>query len=560
MSILTVPADKGSGYPTLGPLVVDWMQEHLVFGPGDLLGEPLELDAEQQGFIWSFYELFPKGHREEGRRRFKRCALSLPKGSRKTELAAFVAIAELHPEAPVRFDGWDRRGQPKGRGVADPMVLLCAYTEEQSDELCFAAMRNIIIESKIASHFDVGLERIMVANGHGKALSVAGSPSARDGARTTFEAFDETHHYTLQRLKRAHSAMLANLPKRRKSDAWALEVTTAPEPGVGSVAEETMDYARAVASGKVKDPRLFYFHRQASDKHDLTTEKGARAAVIEASGKAASWRDIDAIMALWADPTTDRAYWERVWTNRLVQASLQAFDAKLWKSLAAEDSPVSDGDLITLGFDGALFNDSTALVATHVETGYQWLAGVWEAPYGHAEWQVPEQEVDDLVDAMFQRYNVWRLYADPPYWQSWIARWSSNYGPERIIEWWTNRRTQMTHALENFDTAMRQGALSHDGDETLLAHIANARRHDLPQLDAEGKHAWLIRKERSDSPLKIDAAMAAVLSWEARTDAIRAGELQGSGWTPVNSDVGVPEPEAEKKDKPDPFIPAGAMR
>jgi hypothetical protein len=32
-----------------------------------------------------------------------------------------------------------------------------------------------------------------------------------------------------------------------------------------------------------------------------------------------------------------------------------------------------------------------------------------------------------------------------------------------------------------------------------------------------------IRKERPDSPLKIDATMASVLSWEARRDAITAG-------------------------------------
>ncbi len=34
---------------------------------------------------------------------------------------------------------------------------------------------------------------------------------------------------------------------------------------------------------------------------------------------------------------------------------------------------------------------------------------------------------------------------------------------------------------------------------------------------------WVIHKDRPDSPQKIDAAVAAVLSWEARTDAIAAG-------------------------------------
>ena len=56
-----------------------------------------------------------------------------------------------------------------------------------------------------------------------------------------------------------------------------------------------------------------------------------------------------------------------------------------------------------------------------------------------------------------------------------------------------------------------------------MRHVGNARRQDLTQRDEQGKALWLIRKERPDSPLKIDLAMAAVLSWEARIDAIAAG-------------------------------------
>jgi phage terminase large subunit-like protein len=81
----------------------------------------------------------------------------------------------------------------------------------------------------------------------------------------------------------------------------------------------------------------------------------------------------------------------------------------------------------------------------------------------------------------------------------------------------------MSSALEGFDTAIKEGKLSHSGDPRLLRHLGNARREDLTWLDERGKFLWLIRKERSDSPRKIDLAMAAVLAWEARTDAIAAG-------------------------------------
>jgi len=77
--------------------------------------------------------------------------------------------------------------------------------------------------------------------------------------------------------------------------------------------------------------------------------------------------------------------------------------------------------------------------------------------------------------------------------------------------------------LEGFDTAVRSGDISHDGDKRLARHIANAFKRDLKIKDEQGKALWLISKERSDSPNKIDLAMAAVLSWTARKDALTSG-------------------------------------
>ena len=156
-------------------------------------------------------------------------------------------------------------------------------------------------------------------------------------------------------------------------------------------------------------------------------------------------------------------------------------------------------DLITLGFDGAQFHDSTGIVATHVQTGYQWMAGLWECPPGRKESQVPAGEVDALVRALFEEFTVWRLYADPPYWQSWIAVWRGVFGEKRVIEWWTNRRKQMSQALKGFHTAITDGTISHNGSKDLERHIGNSAA-ELAERDEQGKALWLIRKERPDSP------------------------------------------------------------
>jgi hypothetical protein len=355
VTVLTVPklGSKAGYFPSLGGQVCDFIESYLTFGPGDLRGEPAVVDDEKRALIYRMYEVWPQGHPQAGRRRFKRVAISLRKGTAKTELAAWLAAVELHPEGPVRCDGFDADGQPVGVGVTDPYIPMVAYTDDQSSELAYGALRVILEYSLVADDFDIGLGRIMRIGGDGKAESLASSPDARDGARTTFQVFDETHRFTTPRLKAAHKTMLANIPKRRMADAWSFEITTAPAPGEGSVAEDTMDYARQVADGSIKDSRLFFFHRQASDDHDLTTPEGVRAAVMEASGPAAAWSDIDGIVEQWRDPTSDRSYLERVWLNRLVRATERAFDVEVWRGLADPDYRPAPGRLLRLALTAA---------------------------------------------------------------------------------------------------------------------------------------------------------------------------------------------------------------
>lgn len=523
MSVLVVPALDKKPWPSLGGLVCDWIEDNLVFGPGDLRGQPAKIDDEKRGLIFRMYEIHPRGAKEAGRRRFHRVALSLRKGSAKTELAAWIAAAELAPDAPVRCVGFDKKGNPIGGSVTDPYIPMVAYTEEQSEDLAYGALRVILGLSRIAGDFDIGLERIMRINGDGKAEALASAPHARDGARTTFEHFDETWHMVLPRLKKAHRAMLANIPKRLGSDAWSLETTTAPAPGEGSVAEDTMEFAKSVAEGRTKAASLFFFHRQASDEHDLTTVRGLKAAIKEASGPVAKWSNLMAIADQWKDPTADKTYLARVWLNKIVRSADRAFDSERWKALHRKNHTVPERALITIGFDGARNFDATGLVGTEIKTGYQFVLGVWERPSNVSEWEVPVAEVNAVVEDAFRRFNVWRLYADPPYWEGIVAEWSGKYGEQRVLAWPTYRPRPMGHAVRSYFNAIVTGELSQDGNADFARHVSNAFRRDLRIRDDKGEVLWTVQKERSDSPNKIDLAVAGLISWEARTDAVAAG-------------------------------------
>jgi phage terminase large subunit-like protein len=520
---MTPPLDA-SPWPTLGPQLRQFIETYLVHGPGDLLGEPYRLDDEKYALLCRLYEVYPQGHPQAGRRRFRHGVLMLQKGSAKTEFAAILAACEAHPDAPIRCDGFDGNGQPVGHGLGHVYIPLVAYTQEQSDDLCYSVLKVILEKSVIGNDFDIGTERILRKDGSGsKIVALATAPDARDGALTTFDVRDETHRWTLPRLKAAHRTLDGNLAKRRAAEPWSLSVTTAYTPGEGSVAEDQHTYARSIIEGKRQDARLFAYYRYASDVHDLETPEGRMAAVKEAAGPTAAWKDLDAIVEQWDDPTADRAYLERVWLNRPVQAAAQAFSAERWKELAQPAYRIPHGAGVTLGFDGAIRHDSTAIVMTEIETGHQQLMGIWERPSGAGEWETPADEVDATIAQLFADYSVWRLYADPYWWETWVARWQGRHGDKEVIEWRTNRLRQMAFALQAYRNAIEEGSIHHDGNEVLARHIGNAVKSELNLTDDRGLRLWVIKKDRPDSPFKIDAAMASILSWEARTDAIAAG-------------------------------------
>lgn len=521
MTQLVVPPFEADPWPTLGPGVCEAIEDNLVFGPGDLRGERAVLDDEQRALVYRMYEVHPKGSAREGKRRFQRVALSLRKGLRKTELAAWIAAVELHPEAPVRCDGWRREGKvwaPVGRPVTDPYIPMLAYTEDQSEELGYGALYAILSHSacRWVNDFDIGLERIMRQDGMGKAVALANAPDQADGDRTTFQHKDETHRWVLPRHRETDRVTRANLLKRPIADPWELETTTMYAPGESSVAESTHDYARKIASGEAQNPRLFYFHRQASDVHDLATPDGLRAAVEEASGIATDWSDIDGIAAQWYEPDADKAFLRRVWLNQPVVSQEKAFDALAWARCKRPGYMVAAKAQITIGFDGSRTNDATALVATEVLTGYQWPLGIWERPLDVPKWEVDEDAVDAAVSLAFSRYTVVRMLGDPPYWQTNLASWARMYGEDIVLKFETLQQVRMSRAVQAYASAITHGDVSHPDNPQFNAHIGNAHRRYIGSRDEDDKPLWVIQKERPGSPHKIDTAMAGCLSWEAR--------------------------------------------
>ena len=100
-----------------------------------------------------------------------------------------------------------------------------------------------------------------------------------------------------------------------------------------------------------------------------------------------------------------------------------------------------------------------------------------------------------------------------------------------MVEFPTNVEQRMDKGIERFTTAFAAGQVRHDGDETLARHVKNAvlvkgsRKKARPGEDMDLPQYYLKMAKRGTGQL-IDAAVAAVLAYAARGQAIEDGALQ----------------------------------
>lgn len=541
------PARKPDGtldiWPTLGPQVIDFIESHFVFGPGPLQGQPYKVREDFRYILMRAYEYFPEGHKSKyedeyidmsGRRHFYSVNVAVPKGCAKTELGAIIALCELHPEAPVRFNGYDPSmpgGLAPGIPVQSPYIPFFAPTKELLFDLGYGVAMEIAKEIPDADWFDVTQERIMVQGEvNSKALPLAATSRSAEGLKPTFVVFDETHMFTSEQNRKAYSTVVHGLPKLGMFGTWKLSITTAGHPSEDSIAKSEFEEGVKNANKKhlkIDDCTTFFYHRQTSDelaKFDTIAQR--LKALREAAGPA-TWRDLLATAKLWDEEGADRSRLERVWCNRWVASSMYAFDRKKFADLGDPDLRIPHGSLITIGFDGAKTQDSTAIVITDINTGVQQLAGLWERPPkddpASKNWEVPVSEVEATIEALFEDFEVYWMFADPPYWQEQLSAWAGRW-EKKVIFWYTNKTNPMYYALRSYKEAIDSGDVAHTGNPDLERHIGNAGKNLLNQYDDESNQKWRLTKIKRE--LKYDAAMAAVLSWEARLQALAKGAAE----------------------------------
>ncbi|MFC8704711.1 hypothetical protein ACFUIV_21290 [Streptomyces anulatus] len=518
-------------FPTLW-IVPDWIERHCPVPDGFRAGEDMELYPWQLWCTVNHYrvrpgatvgQLAPAFH-------YRRSLVVAPQKTGKGPWSATIVLAEA--AGPVVFNGWAKGGEryrcsdhgcgcgwwydfepgePMGVPWPTPLIQLTATSEDQVANV-YRPLRSMVKRGPLAEVMQSGEEFTRVGD-DGRIDVVTSSALSRLGNPIIFAMQDETGLYnTANKLRR-----VAETQRRGAAGMGgrSMETTNGWDPSENSVAQTTSE-------AKARD--IFRYHPQAPKTLSYANKRDRRKihAVVYAGS---THVDLDAIEAEAAEiMEKDPAQAERFFGNRCVAGSASWLDPAKW---AAKEKPqrVRPRTRIVLGFDGSDMDDWTAIRAETM-TGYQFTPqwGEEDAPtiWNPADYggQVPRAEVRAAMEQLFRRYDVVRLYADPPYWQTEVDEWVDLYGEERVVRWYTTRPVQIHKATERLRTDVVKrnsdgAAFSHDGCPITEAHVANTRAAARPA------DRYVLRK--ASPAQKIDATMASVLAHEALGDVIAAG-------------------------------------
>lgn len=559
----TVPGER----PTLGGIVLDWIEHYLSVVDGPAVGEPLRLTPEQERFILRLYEVDPKfsGGAVSGRtinngRLIRRAVLSRPKGWGKSPLVGALCIVEAL--GPVVMDGWNDEGQPVGkpwwRTGVKPKVQIVAVSEDQTTNTWEPVLDMVRSSDLLLSDYDIAPMETAILVPNGKIEPATSAGLSREGFRPVFTALDQTESWT----ESNGGWKLARTIRRNiaKVNGLSVETPNAFLPGEESVAEHSWKSFQAQIEGRSRSAGLLFDHQEAppdTDPEDYDSLRaGLRVAYGDSCDDAGGWVNLERIIAEYWDTDTDPQDARRYYLNQMTHASDSWLSQPEWARIRADylegdeefnsDEPfrvpaLRKGDAITVGFDGSRGRvqgkaDATALIGCRIYDGHLFQIGIWEAGHGERDWAPPTAEIDATIRDTFLHYRVMAMYADPSGWTDQVAQWEKDYGrmlkikctaANPMMAWPKGKGVNVVEYVERLRHAIVvsgqrdiDGAVkpdvTHDGSLQFTRHMLNARMRPATR-------GYLIYKAYPESPHKIDGAYAAIMAYKARLDCVARG-------------------------------------
>jgi phage terminase large subunit-like protein len=422
----------------------------------------------------------------------------LPKKNGKTTLLAALALFHLLM-------------------TRDAECLIAAASRDQATILYDQAVGFVRRTPSLEPHFVVqrGYRQISSRHDDGRVRVLAADADTADGVIPTLALVDELHRHRSADL---HGVFRDGLGPRHGQLVTISTAGDAEASPLGVMRAEARQLPLVSVEGRHTYARsadgAYALHEWA-----LEADEDVDDMLVVKQANPASWQTLAELAKRHDSFSMLPSQWARFACGIWMAGGAWWLEPRTWRAARSAER-LEPGDRVALGFDGSRTLDATALVACRLSDGLLSPLGVWERPEGRSEWEVPIGEVDAALAEAMERYRVARGYFDPPLWQSEIDEWARLYGAAAVVRFDT-RRAAMMSAVERFRTDLAAGRLKHDGAAELTRHVLNAQVR-------EARGGYWITKERASSQRHIDAAIAAVLAWEARCDVLDAAQQQRS--------------------------------
>jgi hypothetical protein len=520
-------------FPTLGYLGADWISQHCIVPDGFKKGQSFEMSDWQLWCTVNHYRVKvdavwdPDAPVVSTNFFYRRSQVVAPQKTGKGPwAAAIIALEGLGPTVFVGFAaggefyecvdhgcecGWSYEyepGEPMGIPRPTPLIQLTATAKEQTANV-YRPLKAMFRGSGLSFESAKTGEEFIRLPDDGRIDTVTSSAQSKLGNPVTFVLHDESGLYT----NRNGMSDVADTQLRGLAgmDARGIETTNPWDPSQDSTAQNTFE-------SPVADIFRFYREPPAAWKYTNAEDRKRIHRFVYAGSP---WVNLVAIeslaVELMAKGKTAQA--ERFYGNRRVRGAGRWLMDGLWEnSTAARVVPA--GEFVCGGFDGSDTSDWSAIRLETMD-GYQFTPtyGPDRRPciWNPDEWggKIPRSEVHAAWDELVGRYNLVRVYCDPPKWTTEIDDWALRYGEKTFLYWETYRPRQMHAALERVVVDLGTRALTHDDNKQAALHFGNARKAARP-----GERYILTKPSESE---KIDLAMSGVLAHEARCEALANG-------------------------------------
>lgn len=382
-------------------------------------------------------------------------------------------------------------------------VLMAAASRDQAGLLFSQAAGFVERSPGFKDRFRVfeGYRRVKCLRSGGRLQVFAADDRTGDGVIPTLGLIDEPH--------RARSLALVRTwrGKLQKRDGQLGLLSTAGEPGTEFEDARNRSLANAV------EITVDGFHTRAvgahSLLHDWSVPRDADVSDMSVVKRANPLATITeaSLARKRSSPTMTETHWRRFVCNQAVRGEETAINPAEWSALAGEDIP--DGMPVWLGVDFGWKHDTTAIVPLWVQDNEHRVFGVPEIliPPRDGSFLEPA-DVKAAFRRLSERFGVQEIVMDPDRGAE-IAAWlRDDLGVEPTVH---GQGVEMFDAYERFMEAIRNGWISHPGDESFTEHALNAMAKTFPDGRARFERPSSSRAQVGQRRRVIDALIAAAM-------------------------------------------------